>query len=384
MKIKVINYIDISIMLILMAIPFSYFIFLGFRVFPFLVLLGYFFILLNLKKVAINYNFIFYIFMVFIVFAMCFYTQDFFSFFSILFFFLIAYWPLFVEKNKINFSSFSRFVHLYIFFGALMGGGVIIQYFLYTNWGLVIGNVGEFSERIGFGFIWTDYSFLSLYFTSIIPLVGYLKNTGNLFKVLYILFFLMVSLITTARTGFYAFVVFFILVSIFILFNKIILSGRFSKKNIIIGFVSIFPLSLFLFNFYTINKDSRIFSLDSSGRINDYIVALDFFKANMWLGSFYSNEIYRDNVTLVPHNLFIYNLVLGGVVFFCVFLLWLISILAHFLPLRSNYIIYSLIICLIGFQFVPAVFTAYFFAFLISLGFYELRLKKIFNSEIKI
>lgn len=55
MKIIAINYIDISIMLILMAIPFSYFIFLGFRVFPFLVLLGYFFILLNLKKIGFQF-----------------------------------------------------------------------------------------------------------------------------------------------------------------------------------------------------------------------------------------------------------------------------------------------------------------------------------------
>ena len=122
---------------------------------------------------------------------------------------------------------------------------------------------------------------------------------------------------------------------------------------------------------------SRVFDLDPSGRFDGYYDIYNFLSNNIVFGAYYNIDFYKNNVGVIPHNLFIYNIVLGGVLFFIVFIFWFLIIAKNIFTTKDIFIRYSLLVCIIGFQFIPAIFTAYFFAFLLSLMFYSKRLDKL-------
>lgn len=373
MKIRKKILFKLFVFLILVSIPFSYLNFGGFRVLPFFLIASYSLIFYSLKKIRFNYNLVSYLFLILIVSMMSIFSNSLNSLLSMVCFFLIAYWPLFIER--INFSNyfFNKIINIYINIALLMGVGVLLQSYLYNEMSVSIGTINEYADRIGFGFIWMDYSFLSLYFTSLIPLLWYTKKNKGAFSV----FFIVVSLVTTARTGFYALIIFTMILLIISFLKNVSINNKISILKLSFFSLFIMPVLFLLKYFFEINASSRILSLDPTGRIDGYISAIDFFKNNFLYGSMYDIEIYRNAVTIIPHNLFIYNLVLGGVVFFLFFIYWLITLILYCFPMRYEYVSYSVVICLIGFQFIPAVFTAYFFAFLISLVFYKSNLKKL-------
>lgn len=105
----------------------------------------------------------------------------------------------------------------------------------------------------------------------------------------------------------------------------------------------------------------------SSGRIDDFIVGFQFFKENILFGFFFNKDLYNQMVGIIPHNVFVYMLYMGGVASFFIFLMWFFAVT---MKIRSAdlRLISALCICLLGFQFIPSFFSAYFLAVLLGLA----------------
>ena len=360
--------------LIILGISLSYFSILGFRVLPLLVLISFLLIFSNSQKFFFDKSIIPALFIIFAVFFMSFFINDFNSIFSIIIFFLIVYWPQLLRKESISQGRLNKYINVYIYTGFFMGIGVLLQYILYKNFGITVGKVDELYERIGFGFIWTDFSFFSLYLASIIPIVWYKKDFSVSLSLS--LFFLYCSLITSARTGPVSIFILLLLLMFIYLFKVIFYKKNFNLKRLLLSLVPTIVLIFFLKNILSTNF-SRVLNLDPSGRFDGYYESYNFLSNNVFFGAYYNIDFYKNNVGVIPHNLFIYNIVLGGILFFVVFLVWFLIITKNIFTVKNIFIRYSLLVCIIGFQFIPAIFTAYFFAFLLSLMFYSKRLDQL-------
>lgn len=376
MKPSVLNF---SIFCLMLSIPFSYLSFAGVRFLPVLISPLIFFVVLNSKFIVKDIGFIIFIILNFYVFLLGLYVFNFQSTFSILLFLFIAYWPFFLNLDNLLKLDINFILKLYVYFSIFCGVGLLFQVFIYTYFGVVLGTIGEYANRIGFAFIWNDFSFLSLYLASTIPLVFLLKN-NILTKTLLVFILFVSSILTTARTGVYSVLIFLILIIFLSLFKFIFLQKKIHKSIFITIPFIVFSIVFILLN-VEIESDSRFLSLDSSGRLEDYLLAFDFIYNNILFGSYNDISIYRDSVSIIPHNLFIYNLAVGGLFYFILFILWFLYVFYCVLLCRNKYLVSSIFICLIGFQFIPAVYTAYFFALLLSFCFCFNRIK--FSSVIK-
>lgn len=369
MKVEYLTLKKMAIYLILLSIPFSYFVFFNVRILPILVVMSVMLLVPKSLKIKVDLSAFLFISMILFVFFMSLLSGDFNSFFSLIIFFIIAYWPILLKENYFTQKLFDNLVRGYVLMTCLMSFGVILQSILYNKFGIVIGKVDEMYERIGFGFIWSDYSFFSLYLASAIPLIWYKNRTVS--SIVLSLFLLLGSLVTTARTGFFGLLIFLICL-MFLTFLKTITYGKINLRKFISGFI-VFGLLAFVFLKFFLENFSRLLDLDSSGRLEGYYYGFNYFLNNMLLGSYYSIDIYKNNVGVIPHNLFLFNLVVGGIVFFILFIFW-IYLLIRKTNYGNKFVGYSLFVVIIGFQFIPAVFTAYFFAFLISLLLYSNRM----------
>ena len=369
MKVEYLTLKKMAIYLILLSIPFSYFAFFNVRILPILVVMAVILLVPKSLKIKVDLSAFLFISMILFVFFMSLLSGDFNSFFSLIIFFIIAYWPILLKENYFTQKLFDNLIRGYIFITCLMSFGVILQSILYNKFGIVIGKVDEMYERIGFGFIWSDYSFFSLYLASAIPLIWYKNRAVS--SIVLSLFLLLGSLVTTARTGFFGLLIFLICL-MFLTFLKTIAYGKINLRKFIGGFI-VFGLLAFVFLKFFLENFSRLLDLDSSGRLEGYYNGFNYFLNNMLLGSYYSIDIYKNNVGVIPHNLFLFNLAVGGIVFFVLFVFW-IYLLIRKTNYGNKFVGYSLFVVIIGFQFIPAVFTAYFFAFLISLLLYSNRM----------
>ncbi|MFL9762267.1 hypothetical protein [Vibrio cyclitrophicus] len=92
----------------------------------------------------------------------------------------------------------SRYIKLYSFSAVFCALGVIFQSFLYIKFGIEFGKIDTYLNRTGFGFLWLDYSFLSLFLSSSIPLFFRENIRGK-----YILSLIVIvgSITTTAKNG---------------------------------------------------------------------------------------------------------------------------------------------------------------------------------------
>ncbi|KZS23635.1 hypothetical protein BMY_1502 [Wohlfahrtiimonas chitiniclastica] len=114
-------------------------------------------------------------------------------------FFLLAYWPIFYISNQIR-NLYKQAYYTYLLAAIITSFGVILQMLLYKLTNTHLGFIQQFGGgRIAYGFIWNDYSFLSLFLVSAVPLVLSLK--GAQYKYVLTLILISASLITSARTG---------------------------------------------------------------------------------------------------------------------------------------------------------------------------------------
>lgn len=276
MKPSVLNF---SIFCLMLSIPFSYLSFAGVRFLPVLISPLIFFVVLNSKFIVKDIGFIIFIILNFYVFLLGLYVFNFQSTFSILLFLFIAYWPFFLNLDNLLKLDINFILKLYVYFSIFCGVGLLFQVFIYTYFGVVLGTIGEYANRIGFAFIWNDFSFLSLYLASTIPLVFLLKN-NILTKTLLVFILFVSSILTTARTGVYSVLIFLILIIFLSLFKFIFLQKKIHKSIFITIPFIVFSIVFILLN-VEIESDSRFLSLDSSGRLEDYLLAFDFIYNNI-------------------------------------------------------------------------------------------------------
>lgn len=362
-----------SISMFLLSIPFAYITIGGIRVFPLLVFTAFLIILPTIKNIKFSNHMLIIVILNVLIFLGGIFTSDFLPFFSSIFFFILMYWPYLLQAKYFEKKVLLKFIKIYLNISIFMGFGVIFQYLAFNLWGVEIGKIDLMQERVGFGFIWTDYSFLSLYLASAIPL------TFSIYKSKYISFILasillISSILTTARTGFYALVIFLVIYVLNELIKKVFMLDKFSVKSFFRSFIYIFVIIIVCL--YLVNEFPRLLSSSSSGRFEGYLAGLNYGINNIFFGSFYNPEYFKINAGVVPHNIFVYNFALGGGIFFIFFISWLILIIYSALICENKYLKYSIIIILFGMQFIPSVFSTYFFAILYSFIFYYQRLRE--------
>lgn len=265
-----------------------------------------------------------------------------------------------------------RFYKYAVFFTA---SGVVMQFLVHKLTGLVIFRYQQFGGgRNAYSFIWEDYSFISLFIASAIPLLY--KERFNFRFLFYSLFLILASLITSARTGVAALIlfIFFYLVCEFL---KAFILGKIKKTIIIITVFSFFlPLIIVKgLEFVT----GRELTSSSSGRLDGFVVGYEFFKERMLFGFMFDKDLYNQLVAAVPHNVFIYMLFMGGIFSFVIFIAWVISVVIK-IKSSDRKLLAALCICFLGVQFIPSFFSAYYLAILLGIAMVSSRANR--NSAI--
>jgi len=277
----------------------------------------------------------------------------------------------FVEVSQLKILV-KRSLFLFQMGALFMAVGVLFQRILFEYFGIEIGKIDFYGGgRIGFGFIWLDYSFLSLYLITAVPLVFFSWQHMSA-KVLLSLVLLAGSVVTTARTGLAALVIaiaFFAVAELF----KALASGRIEKRMLFS--LSLLGVASSFFVYFYAALSSRRISLSDSGRMEGYYSALHSFIESPSVGVMFDDQYFVETYGVLPHNLFFYILSQGGVVVSVLFFTWFFYV--FFLAFRRLRVLrLSIVIGAFGFMFVPSFFSAYFFALLISMAMAERRLDK--------
>lgn len=280
---------------------------------------------------------------------------------------LFSLWPFFVRGKSLHrVGAFDVAVKGYIFGVLLAAVGVIVQRFVFLNFGVEIGRIDRFLNRTAFSFFWLDYSFLSLYIVSAIPLL-YFRCKRFVFVILSI-FLLYASLATSARTGVVGFAL-----ALFIYFLCRVI-GIFSSGKVRVADISsvLGMLALVFISPMMLSAASdREISASDSGRFDGYWNALGYFSSHPVFGAEFVVGNYTNFYAVLPHNLFLYFLVMGGVVGFVLFVCWALCCfvcLARYSKYSSG-VAFSVLIVFFGLQFIPSFYSSYFLGFLLSLIF---------------
>ena len=118
-------------------------------------------------------------------------------------------------KYKINNKQITRLQEYYISATKIAALGVFIQFIMLNFFDNPVGYYACFGGyRHSFGFLFSDYSFLSLYLSSgasMVYFTKYNRTNGNIIWVVDIGLLLLASILTSARTGIASFLLIFCL-----------------------------------------------------------------------------------------------------------------------------------------------------------------------------
>lgn len=276
-------------------------------------------------------------------------------------FLVLAYWPLFIEKKDVM-QIKDSVKKAYVSAALLMTIGIIIQVVLYKKYSYIFGLFNTYGDnRTAFGFLWNDYSFLSLFLVSAIPFLANGKINHN-YKWVGILLLILSSLMTSARTGITALIFIY---SIYFLLNSYKILSR--KSSYIYIFIIITLIIIIITLQANYNLINRSLSTGGSGRIEGYIEAVSFFRNNLMVGAYFDEDLYENMVGTIPHNFILYVATIGGIPFIILITAWLLSTTIDVIKTKNTSIKLSYSICITGMLFIPSIFSTYFFAILISI-----------------
>lgn len=356
----------------------SYLSLYGFRVILLsLVPVFLFVVLKKQKKIRIEIEYLFFVIIFFMVLLFSAHSRSSVSA-GMLVFSVFYMWPSFQLRGQRNEKIFRGVLSVYLAGVIFCAAGVVAQRLIFEYFSIEVGKIDYYGgSRIGFGFIWLDYSFLSLYIASAIPLL-FLTNISYKLKMFFMCFLIVASLTTTARAGLFALFLSVILYFAAVFFKSLIL---FHLKKVHLKFVFIGG-GLFLFAaFYLAGYSTREFSFSGSGRLEGYLAAIGYLTENFSYGALFSTEAYKNYFPVIPHNVFLYSAVMGGVFFLVLILIWMVSI-AFSARRNSEAVQLSLLTTFFGLQFIPSVFSGYFIAALLGLASIErLCFKSISHEE---
>lgn len=345
----------------ILLIPFSYLAVFGVRLILLQVISGSIFVVFRIMKSGrVRFNSLSIILAVFccLIFSYSLITRN----FTVLLAALVFSFYFFVIMQLPN-SATGAAVRLYRFGVTFTAAGVLTQVAIYIFMGVDLFKTQQFGGgRNAFGFIWEDYSFLSLYLTSAIPLFFEKKFDLRFFS--FVVFLLLASISTSARTGIAGLIVAISIVLSFYV-ARVFKSGKINKK------ILLFVIFIMVTPFFVINVleglTGRVVTLASSGRIEDYYYGYTFFLRSPFFGTYFDDELYASSISIIPHNIFIYTAYLGGGLAIIILLTFLLSILLK-VKAMDRRLAFSLLVCFIGLQFIPSFFSAYFVSALLGIG----------------
>ncbi len=242
----------------------------------------------------------------------------------------------------------------------LTGIILAIQIAVFIFLGQKLGQLDIFGgDRIAYGAVFSDYSFLSLYLATgaTIQLVK-LSSSQFSWKSLFTFPFLLgMSAATSARTG----VVACVLSMIIILFRHIIKRNIIYRPFIYVLFVTAsIVLSIMI---VTMTRADALFS--SSGRTDNYQIAFsNFINHPFWGTGLGITTYFQTYGTEVPHNLILQYLAQAGFFSASALFVFIISISAY--AAKTSRIIFEpFITILIGSMFIPDILNSRFFIVLV-------------------
>jgi len=236
--------------------------------------------------------------------------------------------------------------------------GIIIQIIFVQILKIEVGNYKFFGGyRHAYGYLFADYSFLSLYLVSgAMMLYFYDKNIKKI-RLIYVVFLLITSILTSARTGIVSFIVIFIIWSILNVLNLLMKKSP-KGFTIIVGDIILFSVSYLL-----VSKTRNIHMFSDSGRRKLNSKAFNIFLENPYLGIGFGTTNYKG---MLPHNLFFQSLSQGGLVYTIPLLIFLVVLLWEAYK-KDISMLPVLAVVLFGSLFIPNIFNSRFFPVLMML-----------------
>jgi len=364
----------LAIFLLINAVPFSYLDFGGVRILLVLVFGSFLCIFLGGGGVRLTCESLLF----WLLLGYCFLVSSFSASYSVfgaaIIFYWLAYWPLHIKKSILNSIDEKKIVDFFIFSGIFCALGVFFQVWLFESKGLEFGKIDlDGGNRRAFGFLWTDYSFLSLFLVSLVPLLFWSGDRSIIKNVFFAFILIIASVLTTARTGFMSLggaIVCFVLIII----GRSLVVGTISRKLwfATIALILLLPVLFVLL----LERFPRFKSLDDSGRFEGIMVAINFLRDNLFFGAGFDLSYYKNEIDVIPHNVFFYIAICGGIAFFVLFVLWGLAITSRLVKMKDGLLLLSFMTSLVGFQLVPSFFSAYYFSFFLSICLI-ISLKKI-------
>lgn len=242
--------------------------------------------------------------------------------------------------------------------------GVFIQIFIKEFIGKEVGFylfLGGY--RHAFGFLFSDFSFLSLYLASgaimLIAYKGALK-VSFINKVFELVLLLSASIFTSARTGIVAFIAVILLIS-FIKLIKLILKGSLYS-------IFIVPLNIFFIfaSYILVLKTRGDRALSDSGRSELNEIAFNVFLDNIFFGIGFGKTNYVDSWGMLPHNIIFQSLAQGGLFYTVPLMIFLAIVLIYSYKINTA-IFMAILSVVIGALFIPNVFNSRYLAVLFLL-----------------
>jgi hypothetical protein len=348
-----------------LSLPLYYLEVLGLRVLPFISLLPIMLLAIgSLKSYVYFDNFsMVSLLALFLTTILSIFTLSFDVLFAALVFFGLLFSSSFISSSFISSgqgdSLLLKVGRYYTVAAILMSLGVVFQLFAYKYFNFRFGMIGDFSGRTGFSFTWNDYSFLSLFIASAIPFTA---NLQFKLKVFIIPVLLLGMVVTSARTGIFSLLVFYMSLVFLRVLSDLV---RFKLKKVyVLIFVALSFLSP-LGYYLLVNYSSRLLNLNGSGRLEGYADAIYSIWDKPFFGFMFDVNSYMSLIGVLPHNMFLYILAMSGVLGIFIFNTWLILLLYRTYAV-SNGFSHAIYICFIGAQLIPSIYSMYFLAILIS------------------
>ncbi len=267
-----------------------------------------------------------------------------------------------VVKKRLTFKEKDQLYYDYINTVNIAAIGVILQYILIDIMGIYVGTYALFGgNRKAYAFLFSDYSFLSLYLASgaaMLYAMRFERKEKKLPQLINILFLLLASTITSARTGVIAFI---IVVFIYGFYEGLRQIGR-NPIRIILLVVSNTTL---IFVSYKVLKYFRP-SGGGSGRMILNKQAINVFLESPFLGVGFGVGNYGSAVGTIPHNLFFQFLAQGGLVYIIPILFFIIISMVYAFK-KGKRILIPLSTILVGAMFIPDIFNSRFLAVVLLL-----------------
>lgn len=251
----------------------------------------------------------------------------------------------------------------YILSVKIVAIGLIVQMIYIQITGNIVGYYNFFGGyRHAYGFLFSDYSFLSLFLSSGAIMI-YFENKDSKNKktwILEIVFILFASIMTSARTGIAAFLVVY---AVYSLINAASLLNRGSPKIILIALINIvLPLG----SFFLINKVRPGIGRSGSGRESLNKVAWKVFLDSPLTGIGFGRNNYVRIAGMMPHNIIFQYFAQGGLLFGIPLIVFLLMVLMKSNK-RDRKLLPVIFLLLVGSLFIPNIFNSRFFSVILLL-----------------